>query len=160
MHSVKEISSLIILHIAVVLQSLHCVWFFVTPMDCSTPGFPVLHYLPEFAQTHVHWVNDAIQPSHPLSPPSPLALSIFQNQGLFLQVSSWHQGQSIGASTSASVLPVNIQDWFHLNHPSGLTPGPVPTFTPYKKSARSLLRKQAREHITCSHSLLLQQETQ
>ena len=41
------------------------------PMDCSTPGFPVLHYLPEFAQTHVHWVGDAIQPSHPLSPLSP-----------------------------------------------------------------------------------------
>ena len=41
------------------------------PMDCSTAGFPVLHCLPEFAQTHVHWVNDAIQPSHPLSPPSP-----------------------------------------------------------------------------------------
>ena len=41
------------------------------PMDCSTPGFSVLHCLPEFAQTHVRWVNDAIQPSHPLSPPSP-----------------------------------------------------------------------------------------
>ena len=46
------------------------------PMDCSTPGFPVLHYFPEFAQTHVHWVNDAIQPSHPLSPPSPPALNL------------------------------------------------------------------------------------
>ena len=41
------------------------------PMDCSMPGFPVLHYLPKFAQTQVHWVRDAIQPSHPLSPPSP-----------------------------------------------------------------------------------------
>ena len=46
------------------------------PMDCSTPGFPVLHYLLEFTQTHVHWVNDAIQPSHPLSPPSPHLLVI------------------------------------------------------------------------------------
>ena len=44
------------------------------PVDCSTPGFPVLHYLPEFAQTPVHWVSDAIQPFHPLSPPSPPAL--------------------------------------------------------------------------------------
>ena len=52
------------------------------PMDCSTPGFPVLHYLPEFTQTHVHWVGDAIQPSHPLLLPSP-ALNLSQHQGLF-----------------------------------------------------------------------------
>ena len=54
------------------------------PVDCSPPGFPVLHYLPKFAQTHVHRVGDVIQPSHPLSPPSPLALSLSQHQGLFL----------------------------------------------------------------------------
>ena len=53
------------------------------PMDCSTPGFPVLHHLPELAQTHVHSVSDAIQPSHPLSPPSPPAFSLSQHQGLF-----------------------------------------------------------------------------
>ena len=47
-------------------------------MDCSTPGFPVLHHLPECAQTQVHWVSDAIQSFHPLSPPSPLALSLSQ----------------------------------------------------------------------------------
>ena len=52
-------------------------------MDCSTPGFPVLHYVPEFAQTHVHRVGDAVQPSYPLSPPSPPALNLSQNQGLF-----------------------------------------------------------------------------
>ena len=52
-------------------------------MYCSTPGFPVLHSLPELAQTHVHWVDDAIQQSHPLLPPSPLALNLFQHQGLF-----------------------------------------------------------------------------
>ena len=46
------------------------------PMDCRTPGFPVLHCLPEIAQTHVHWVGDAIQPSHPLSSPSPPALNL------------------------------------------------------------------------------------
>ena len=51
--------------------------------DCSTPGFPVLHYLPEFAQTHVPGVGDAIQPSHTLSPPSPPALNLSQHQGLF-----------------------------------------------------------------------------
>ena len=61
------------------------------PMDCSTPGFPLLHHLSEFAQTHVHWVGDAIQPSHPLSSPSPPALNLSQHQGLFQWVSSSHQ---------------------------------------------------------------------
>ena len=54
------------------------------PMDCSTSGFPVLHHLPEFAQTHVHWVSDAIQPSHPLSFPFPPAFSLSQHQGFSL----------------------------------------------------------------------------
>ena len=53
------------------------------PMDCSTPGLPVHHQLLEFTQTHVHRVSDAIQPSHPLSSPSPPALNISQHQGLF-----------------------------------------------------------------------------
>ena len=52
-------------------------------MDCSTVGFPVLHYLLELAQIHVHQVSDAIQPSHPLSPTSPPALNLSQHQGLF-----------------------------------------------------------------------------
>ena len=60
-------------------------------MDCSTPGFPVLHYLPEFAQTHVHGVDDAIQLSHPLSHPSPPAFNLSQHQGLFQGVSPSHQ---------------------------------------------------------------------
>ena len=60
------------------------------PMDCNTPGFPVLHYLLEFFQTHVHGVSDAIQPSHPLSFPSPLALSL-SHQGLFQWVDFLHQ---------------------------------------------------------------------
>ena len=53
------------------------------PMDCSMLDFPVLHYVIEFAQVHVHWVNDALQPSHPLSSPGPPALNLFQHQGLF-----------------------------------------------------------------------------
>ena len=53
------------------------------PMDCSTPGFSILHYLPGLAQLHVHWVDDAIQPSYPLSPASPPALNLSQHQGLF-----------------------------------------------------------------------------
>ena len=64
---------------------------FWDPMDCSMPGFPVLHRLPELAQTHVHWVGDAIQPSYPLSSPSPPALNLSQHQGLFKWVSSLHQ---------------------------------------------------------------------
>ena len=59
--------------------------------DCSVPGFPVLHYLLQFAQTHIHWVVDAIQPSHPLSLLSPFASSLSQYQGLFQWVGSSHQ---------------------------------------------------------------------
>ena len=53
------------------------------PMDCSMPGLPVHHQLLEFTQTHVHSVSDAIQPSHPLSSPSPCAFNLSQHQGLF-----------------------------------------------------------------------------
>ena len=60
-------------------------------MDYSTPGLPVHHQLPEFMQTHVHRVSDAIQPSHPLSSPSPPAFSLSQHHGLFKWVSSSHQ---------------------------------------------------------------------
>ena len=60
-------------------------------MDCSMPGFPVLHQLPALTQTHVHQVGDTIQPSHPLSSPSPLAFSLSQHQGLFQWVSPLHQ---------------------------------------------------------------------
>ena len=82
------------------------------PMNRSTPGLPVHHKLLEFTQTHVHWVSDAIQPSHPLSSPSPPAPNPSQYQGLFpvSQLFSWG-GQSTGVSASASVFPMNIQDW-------------------------------------------------
>ena len=90
-------------------------------MDCSTwtpckPGFSVLHCLPEFVPTHAHWVGDAIQPSHPLSPPSPSALNLSQLQGLLQwNISSFTSGgQSTGASASTSVLPMNIQGWLPL----------------------------------------------
>ena len=71
------------------------------PMNCSTPGLPVHHQLPEFTQIHVHWVSDAIQPSHPLLYPSPPALNLSQHQGLFQWVSSSHQ--------VAKVLEVQLQ---------------------------------------------------
>ena len=78
-------------------------------------GSPVLHCLLKIAQTHVHWISDAIQPSHPLSSPSPPALKSFPASGSFPV--SWpftSGGQSIGTSASALVLPVNTQDWFPL----------------------------------------------
>ena len=83
------------------------------PMDHSTPGLPVHHQLPEFTQIHLHWVDDAIQPSHPLPSPSP-ALSLSQHQGLFQWVLLASGGRRIGASASASVLWMNIQSWFPL----------------------------------------------
>ena len=85
------------------------------PMNRSMPGLPVHHQLPEFTQTHVHWVSDAIPPSHPLSSPFPPALNLSQHQGLFQWVSSSHQvAKVLEYSASASVLPMNIQNWFPL----------------------------------------------
>ena len=90
------------------------------PMDCGTPGFTVHHQLPELALTHVYQVGDAIQPSI-LCPPVLLLPSIFPSIRVFPNESVFHikywSSQSIGVSALASVLPVNIQDWF----PFGLT---------------------------------------
>ena len=76
----------------VVVQWLSHIWLFATPW---TPGSSVLHCLPEFAQIHVYWVSDTIQPSHPLPPPSPLAFNLSQHQGLFQWISSLHQEAKI-----------------------------------------------------------------
>ena len=81
------------------------------PMDCSTPGLPVRHQLPEFTQTHVHQVGDAIQPSHPLSSPSPPAPNPSQHQSFPMsQLFTWG-GQSTGVSALASFLPKKSQGW-------------------------------------------------
>ena len=85
------------------------------PVDCSTPAFPVLRHFLELAQTHVHWVGDAIKPSHLLS--FSYCLQSFPASGSFPM--SWLfllGGQSIGVSALASVLPMNIQDWFPLGN--------------------------------------------
>ena len=86
------------------------------PMDCSTPGLPVHHQLPEFTQTHVHWVGDAIQPFHPLSSPSPAPFNLSQHQGLFKWASSSHQVAKVLklCKASASALSMNIQNRFPL----------------------------------------------
>ena len=78
-------------------------------MDCSTPGFPDLHHLPGLAQTHLHWVNDAIQPSHLLLPPSPPALNLSQHQGLFQWVSFLHQ--------VAKALELLLMNFFNFSTP-------------------------------------------
>ena len=81
------------------------------PMNHSTPGLPVHHQLPESTQTHVYRVDDTIQPSHPLSSPSPPALNL-SHQGLFQWVSSSHQvAKVLRVSASTSVLPMNTQEW-------------------------------------------------
>ena len=77
------------------------------PMDCSIPGFPIYHKLPEFTQTHVHWVSNTNQPSHPLSFPSPPAFNLSQHKGLFQWVSSSHQFSSVAHSCPTLCDPMN-----------------------------------------------------
>ena len=91
------------------------------PMVCSMPGFPVHYQLPEFIQTHVHCIGDAIQPSHPLSSPSPPAFNLSQHQGLFQWISSFHQvakvlelSFSISPSNKYSELISFRMDWLDL----------------------------------------------
>ena len=91
-------------------------------MHCSTPGFPALHHLQEFAQIHVHWVDDAIQPSHPLSPPSPLpstflSIRVFSNESA-LRIrwpKYWSFSFSISPSNEYSRLTSFTIDWFELS---------------------------------------------
>ena len=83
-------------------------------MHCSISGLPVYHQLLEFTQTHVRWVGDAIQPSHPLLSPSPPAFNLSQHQGLFQWVCSSHQVAKVLELQLQHVLPMNIQDWFSL----------------------------------------------
>ena len=91
----------------------------LNPMDCSTPGLPVHHQPPELAQTHIHRVSDTIQPSHPLSSPSPPAFNLSQHQDLFQSVSSSHHvakvlNFSITPSNEYSGLISFRMDWFDL----------------------------------------------
>ena len=84
------------------------------PHDCSTPDFPVHHQLLETAQTHVHQIGDAIQPFHPLSSPLLPAFNLSQHQGISSEAVLCIRGRSIGVLASASVLLMNIQNWFPL----------------------------------------------
>ena len=81
------------------------------PMDYSIPGLPVHHQLPEFTQTHLHWFGDTIQPSHPLSSPSPPAFNLSASGSFQMSQLFTSGGQSIRVSASTSVLPMNTEDW-------------------------------------------------
>ena len=107
------------------------------PIDCSMPGFPVHHQLPKFAQTHVHRVSDAIQPSYPLSSPSPPALNLSQHQGLFKWVSSSHQVAKVLELQHQSfqwLISLRI-DWFGLL----AVQGTLKSLLPHHSSKASVL---------------------
>ena len=116
------------------------------PIECTMPGFPVHHQLPELTQTHVHWVSDTTQSSHPLlSPPS--AFNLSQHQGLFKWVSSldqvakyWSFCFSISPSNEYSGLMSFRIDWFDLSAVQGpLKSSPTPQFKSISSSALSFL---------------------
>ena len=124
-------------------------------MDCSTPGFPVLHYVLEFAQTHVRWVSDAIQPFHPLSPL--LLLSIFPSIRVFSSKSAlpirwpkyWCFSFSISPSNEYSGLTSFRTDWFDLLAVQGiLESSPAPQFKGITSSVLNLLYSPT---VTSSH---------
>ena len=126
-------------------------------MDCSMPGLPIHHQLPEFTHTHVHWVGDAIQPSHPLIP-SPPTFNLSQHQGLQLFASG---GKNIGVSASASVLPMNIQDWFLLGLTGliSLQSRDSQESSPTHSSKASILRLSAFFVVQLSHPYMITGKT-
>ena len=118
------------------------------PMDCSKPGFPVHYQLPELTQIHVHGANDAIQPSHPLSSPSPPVLNLSQHQGLSQWVSSLHQVAKVLEfqlqHQSFQWTPMTDQsfrmDWLDLLPVQGILESlPTPQFKNINSSALSFL---------------------
>ena len=124
------------------------------PMNCSTPGFPVLHYLPEFAQTHVHWVGDAIQPSHPLPPPYPLPFSLSHHQGLVHESALhitwpkyWGFSSSISPSNEYSKLISFRMDWLDLRAGQGT----LKNLLQHHSSKASVLHHSAFFRVQLSH---------
>ena len=130
------------------------------PMYCSMPGFPVLHYLPEFVQIHVHWASDAIQPSHPLSSPT-LALSLSQHQGLFQGVpllirwwKYWSFSFSVSASNECSELISFKIDWFDLHAVQGTLES-----LQHHSSKASILWRSAFFMVQLSHLYMITRKT-
>ena len=132
------------------------------PMNCSTPGLPVHHQLPEFTQTHVHWVGDAIQPSHPLSSPSPPALNLSQHERLFKWVSSLHQVTK-DWSFSFNINPSNEHpglisfrmDWLDLL----AVQGALKNLLQHHSSKASILLCSAFFRVQISHSYMITGKT-
>ena len=131
-------------------------------MDCSMPGFLVFHCLLAFAQTNVHWVSDAIQSSHPLLPPSPLALNLSQYQGLFQWISSLHQvakvlehqlQHSLSNEYSRSI-SFRI-DWFDLL----AVQGTLKSLLQYHSSKASNLHHSAFIMVQLSHAYITTRKT-
>ena len=121
-------------------------------MYWSTPGFPVHHQLLEFTQTHVHWVDDAIQPSHPLSSPSPPAFNLSQHQGLFQWFSSSHEMAKLLVSALVSLLPLNIQNWFLLGWTGWISlQGTLKSLLQHHSSKASILWSSAFFIVQLSH---------
>ena len=126
-------------------------------MDYSTSVFPILHYLPEFVQIHVHWVVDAIQPSHPPSSPSPHALNLSQHQSLFQKVSSSHQLAKV-LEPQLRVSPSNVysgfisfkSDWFDLLEVQGT----LKSLLQHHNSKELILRHSAFFMVQLLHSYM------
>ena len=119
-HTSSEIENTYRVSFVFVFQLLSCVWL-CHPMDCSTPGFPVSHNLWKFVQVHVHWIGDAIQPSHPLSSLYPSAFNFSHHQGLSNESilcikwpKYWHFSFSTSPSNEYSGLIFFRTDWFDL----------------------------------------------
>ena len=155
-HAIYVFLWLISLSISFSLVSQSCLTLW-DPMDRRTPGLPVHHQLPKSTQTYVHWVGDAIQPSHPLSSPSPPALNLSQHQGLFKWVSSSHQ--------VAKVLEFQLQDqsfqWtpglisFRMDWLDLLAVhGTVKSLLQHHSSKASILRHSAVFTVQLSHSYM------
>ena len=123
-------------------------------MNCSMSGFPVHYELPESTQTHVHWIGDAIQPSHPLSSTSPPALSLSQHQGLFQWVSSLHQVAKILKFQLQHISPFNENpglisfrmDWSEL-----AVQGTLKSLLQHHSAKASILRRSAFFTVQLSH---------
>ena len=135
-------------------------------MDCSTPGLPVQHQLPELAQTHVHWVSDAIQPSHCLSSPSPPAFNPSQHQGLFQWVSSSHQVANVLELQHLSfqwIFRTNfLQDrliWTPCCPRDSQESSPIPQFKSINSSALSFLYSPTFTYMTTGKTIGLSRWT-
>ena len=128
-------------------------------MDCSMPGLPVHHQLPELTQTHVHWVGDAIQPSHPLPFPSPPALNLYQHQGLFKWVSfgiRWPKYWSFSFNISPSnEHPGLMMDWLDLL----AVQGTVKSLLQHHSSKASILQCSSFFTVQLSHPYMITGKT-